>query len=126
MVTPQGSPLFSKEFLLEVLKGNVPGHKLVHVHGHNPDVGISGPEDIWVDPTFLVYLASAETMNIVSTDGNDTAAGTGARTVLIKGQLAGNVTDTEIVTLNGTTPVTTTKSWLRVLQMDILTVGCFF
>lgn len=57
-----------------------------------------------------------------SSDVNDAAAGTGLRTVRLYGQLDG-VEQTEDVTLNGTTNVTTTKLWTRMYRMKGLTAG---
>ncbi len=68
----------------------------------------------WDDPSNLIYLASAETMDISSTSANDTLAGTGARVVFIQGVDANYDQIQEVVLMNGTTPVTTVQSFLRV------------
>ncbi len=113
-----------KDYLLEVAKGNIPGAFIAIVRGHNPDIdSASGFEDIWEAGGSLVKLTSAETMEIVSTDTNDTSAGTGARTVLINGCDGTGATIEEIVTMNGTTNVTTTASFTRVNIMTVLTAG---
>jgi len=100
----------TKEFQLEISRGNVPGMTLVDRYGKNSSISTgTDPQDIWNGgggysgfPT-----GSAETMEIFSSDAADTSAGTGARTVRISNLLDGTgaeVADVE-VTLNGTTPV---------------------
>lgn len=110
------------DFYIETLKGQKTGHSQVHLHGHNDNVDITWT-DIWNKNARMVYLSSAETMNIVSNNVNDTSAGTGARTVKVIG-LDNNFNDiSETVTMNGTTNVLTTLSYRRVLDLDVLTVG---
>lgn len=69
--------------------------------------------------------AAAAQRSMASANAADTAAGTGARTVLITyydGAGAGPFTTT--VTLNGTTPVNTTATDIRFIEkMEVLTVG---
>ena len=71
----------------------------------------------------MIYLASAETQNIVSSNVNDTSAGTGARTVLVSGLDTNFDEISETVILNGTTPVLTTLSYLRVSDLQVMTSG---
>ncbi len=74
--------------------------------------------DIWVGPT------QARVHNIVSDDVADTAAGTGARTVRISGLTAWDAAEVhETVTLNGTTPVATTNSYVIIHRMKFMTTG---
>ena len=82
------SSSISKNFLDEVNQGNVEGATLIHKFGSNPDVGVTHV-DIWEGaPSVgsLVWMQTAETMDVVSTDVvNDISTGTGARTVIIIG-----------------------------------------
>lgn len=62
--------------------------------------------------------------SIVSASANDTAAGTGARTVKITYLTLAGVLNTETVTLNGTTPVNTVATDICYIEkMEILTAG---
>lgn len=72
---------------------------------------------IWVPPT------TASTMTVVSTSTSDAAAGTGARTLSIAGLDSNYAEISETVTLNGTTAVTTTKSYLRIQRLTVATAG---
>lgn len=94
--------------------------------GYNNAVGTS-QEEIWNVGGVEAYLATAETMNIASTSEEDDAdkdpAGTGAYTLTIFG-LDNNWDEvTETVTLNGTSDVETTNSYLRVFRMIVNTAG---
>jgi len=106
---------------MEVLKGNIPGHSFVHVNGHNPDVGTSS-ETVWAEGGVVSFPTSSSTMTVSSSDVDDTSAGSGVRTVEIKG-LSGGVELTEIITLNGQTAVTTVNSFERINFMKGLTAG---
>lgn len=122
-----GNPFFSipADFFLEVAKGNVPKHSVFIVRGFNGDIDIGVAEDIWSVGGTLVYLTSAETMEIVSTSTDDDGSplGNGARTMLIEGVDDTGAAISETITLNGTTIVTTSNSYLRVNRMIVLTVG---
>lgn len=114
----------SKDFFLEVAKGNVGGHSLVNKFGRNDDIDSgSGFEDIWAGGGTRTYLSAAETMDIVSTSTSDAAAGTGTRTFSIEGLDSNYDEISETVTLNGTTTVTTSNSYLRVHRCKSLTTG---
>jgi hypothetical protein len=69
------------------------------------------------------YLSAATVLKVSSASANDTAAGTGARTISVSGLDANYAPISETVTLNGQTAVNTTNSFLRVLETKILTVG---
>lgn len=109
-------------FDLQVVRGQVDGHNATFISGFNATVG-STYETVWSDSSVYVYPASATVMKISSSDVDDTAAGTGARTVTIYG-LDGNYNQiSETVSLNGQTAVNTTNSYLRVLHLMVNTAG---
>ncbi len=95
---------------LEVASGNVTGVAIFEKYGKNPDIDTgSAPEDIWNGANDYTGFptGSAETLEIFSSNANDTAAGTGARTVRIFNLLdstGAEVADVD-VSLNGTTAV---------------------
>lgn len=118
----QGNQMSVSAPLLEISLEHVTGYKSIVIEGDNDDIDI-GTEDIWSEGGDLSYLTAAETMNIVSSDTNDTSAGTGARTVEIQGLDDAYLEIKEIVILNGTTNVLTSNSYLRVLSIEVLTAG---
>lgn len=80
--------------------------------------------DIWTHSSSLIYLSSAETMNIASSSVNDTnSSGSGARTIRLFGLDNSYNEIQEDVILNGNSNVPTTNSYLRVYRMYVLTAG---
>lgn len=82
-----------------------------------------GEVNFWDANVRISFLSSAETMDIVSTSAADTnSAGTGIRAYLVSGLDSNFDPITEVVLMNGTTPVTTSVSFLRV--RSLLAVSC--
>jgi hypothetical protein len=78
---------------------------------------------VWQPNTRYVFPTSAATCDIVSTDAQDSAAGTGVRTVLINGLDANYEPLSETITLNGLTPVTTVNSYFRIQEVVAKSAG---
>ena len=107
---------------LEIAKGQI--NKLSHVNkfGYNTTVG--GTYEPISDLGTNILPASADVVTIVSASADDVdTTGTGAHSVEIQGLDANYVLQTETVSLNGTTAVTTTANFLRVFRMKVLTAG---
>lgn len=120
--SPTGQ-LQQSDFMLEVSKGNIAKHSTVLVRGHNPAfAAAAGFVDV-AEQGDLTYLTTAETMEVTSDDANDTAAGTGLRTLLIAGVDDDGVEVSETITMDGTNDVTTVNTYLRVNFMTGLTAG---
>lgn len=115
--------LASTDFLLEVEKGSVEGHRVMHKLGRNP--GVLGTEDIWFAGGAMNWPTAAGVVSIVSTSANDTAAGTGARSVIVEGLLADWSEATETVALNGLAAVTTTQQFIRINRVICGAVGTY-
>jgi hypothetical protein len=116
----------SKSYLTALSEGLFPDRELFSKSAHSAVIN-TAEQAFWSVPpatqTEYVWLTSAEILQVASSDADDTAAGTGARTIQITGLLAGYIEDTETITLNGTTNVPTTKSFLRVNDVEVLTAG---
>ena len=112
----------SEPFELQVARGQIPGHKLKFKFGHNAAVGDT-EETIWAEGGLYVYPTSATQMTVSSSSADDTAAGTGARTINIEGLDADYNEISEDIILNGQTPVTTVNSYLRINRGISLTAG---
>jgi hypothetical protein len=94
-----------------------------YISGYNADVD-NVREDLWECGGTYVFPTVAQQMRVVSTDANDTSAGTGIRTVDISYLDGSYVLKNTTVTLNGTTPVNTSVSDIfRILHFHALTVG---
>jgi hypothetical protein len=109
-------------FDLQVARGQVDGHSAVVVSGFNATVGTTY-ETVWSESSVYAYPASAVAVKISSSDANDTAAGTGARTVTVSGLDGSYNQINETVSLNGQTAVTTTATFLRVFHINVVTAG---
>lgn len=110
-------------FELQVARGQVAWHEIVHVFGYNPDVDSAAEETVWTAGGILGHPASATVMTVSSTSASDTSNGTGARTVFIKGVNGTGGYVTETVTLNGQTAVNTAKKYFSIESVTVLTVG---
>ena len=93
--------------------------------GYNEDV------DTTTDPEVIAAFGGAfnqklipgETLDIVSSDAQDDSTGTGVRQAVILGVNGDWDEVTEVVALDGTTPVTTTNTFIGVNRMTIFTSG---
>lgn len=103
---------FTRDFGLEVRKGNVAGHLLTAIIGHSDTLTTS---QITIAPSLTTQETSQSTINrvggtpavvsIASTSANDTSAGSGARTVKIIGLDVNGDAAFETLTMNGQTAV---------------------
>lgn len=117
--------------------GAVAGASRVAMLGNNPSIDTaSQPEDVWsgaelgplngIDHRFIPRpTTAAVSMEVVSSSANDTAAGTGARTVSIDYLDAAYAAQTVVLTMNGTTPVAMPVPVMRVNGMRVATSGTF-
>ena len=73
------------DFLIEVEKGNVPGHAIYHKFGRNPNI----PDGSWEFVSNLSgqiqLLQTPSQVRLDGSAGSDSAAGSGAREVTIEG-----------------------------------------
>lgn len=114
----------NKDFMLEVAKGRVSNHYAVNKFGRNTDVDTVVNEDVWENGGTWVAPTTARTHDIVSTSTDDASAGVGARTIQVYGLTAWDASEvSETITLNGTTNVATTNSYVIIHRMKVLTKG---
>lgn len=112
----------TEEFYLQVARSQIAGHESNFKFGFNPDVD-DALETVWAEGGLYSYLSAATILKVSSSSTDDTAAGTGARTVEIFG-LDGNYNEiSETVTLNGQTAVNTTNSYLRINRGVVRSAG---
>lgn len=104
--------------------------RVIDKFGQNGDIDTGqGFKDIvaWATGTNANWtpLTSAETMDVVSSSTADdgSPAGTGAQTMTIQGLDSSYNEIEETITLDGTTTVTTSNSFLRVYRAFIVKVG---
>lgn len=105
----------SEPFELQVARGQIPGHSVVNVFGTNPAIGTTFRTP-WENNTALPFLSAQQILSLVSTSASDTAV-----SILVSGTDENYVAIQEVVALNGTTPVSTTKEFFRI--NDLVTVS---
>lgn len=116
-----------------VAAGYMPGISYINKFGRNSDVDTTTvPEEIWGPGGVYTGFPSGspETLEIFSSSAEDdeneaTPPGTGAFTLRVEGleTVTSKEYVSEDVVLTGTTPVTTTKSFIRVNRAYVLTAG---
>ncbi len=90
--------------------------------GYNPDVD-TARVTVWPYTGVIPLPAAALQLKVSSSSADDTANGTGARTVYVEGLDANHEEISEIVTLNGQTAVLTTQSFLHINNAYVATAG---
>ena len=115
---------------LEIAEGEVTGHYAVNKFGksENVDNGVdtdiwdAAAQPVWLAPTAARIHAIVSTSDVDGKTGAPTAAG--ARTVQVYGlQTWGTAETSEVVTLDGTTPVNTGSAYVIIHRMKVLTSG---
>ncbi len=123
IVTPQcpnGIPMTDPRFLIPL--GVYEGITASNHFGSNPVVGTSY-EIIREAGGGHTWLSAAAVHDVTSSSTNDTSDGTGIRTVLLTGLDANYNVITETVTMNGTTTVNTSASFLRINEAHGVSAG---
>jgi hypothetical protein len=120
------------DLMLEGPRGNITGISCINKFGRstNVDSGVitdiwdranaTDDQDIWIAPT------QARIHNIASSSASDDGdpAGVGARTLRVYGLTGWGTAETnEEITLNGTTNVATSNSYVIIHRMEVLTKG---
>jgi hypothetical protein len=79
--------------------------------------------DIWTGAGIYPWLAAATSLEVLSASANDTAAGSGARTITITGLDTDYNEISVLVTLNGVTPVAVSRQFLRINLITVTSNG---
>jgi len=118
-------PKIYNDMPFDIATNKIHSKHLITKFGKNLTAGTSW-EPIWSASTAYAYQTTAQTMEAISTDANDTAAGTGARTISIEGLDSNCDYITETITMAGLSASTaTTKSFFRVFRATVETVGVY-
>jgi hypothetical protein len=95
-----------------------------HIQGIVASVASATPTDVFSGGAGLYpWPASSLATTIVSSSANDVLAGSGAITVKVDGLDANFMEIFEIITLNGTSPVTLVNSYLRINRLQVMSAG---
>lgn len=108
-------------YLYDIAEGNISDHKSFSKYGV-----VSGVNNTLVDvweygstTALYVFPTSAAKMRVVSSNSNDTIAGSGAQKIKIEGLIAGYVETFETISMNGTGVVETVNSFLRINKVYV-------
>ncbi|MEE9356242.1 MAG: hypothetical protein V3U75_11685 [Methylococcaceae bacterium] len=117
-----GTKSLPAKFLVEVAKGHVPGHSIVHKFG-KATVGTT----LVPITNSLVYQmpTAAVALEFVSSDANDTAAGTGAQEITIQGLNSDWEIFTQVIATNGATPVPLPTDMTRLFRWFVSGSGTY-
>ncbi len=100
-------------FDLQVARGQITGHRKLDLFGYSSAVGSTAMGPLWEGLTGsggnYPFPATAGTISVVSDSASDTAV-----TMVISGLDASFAEQVESIALTGTTPVVSTKSFLRI------------
>lgn len=110
-------------FIIDAARGFGGASYTVVRGGYNAVINAGGKEDIWDSGATYVKPTAARVHAIVSGSGNDTAAGTGLRTIRVEGLDANGAFQSEVVTLSGVTPVNTANAYTAIFDLIGLTAG---
>ena len=109
-------------FLMRVAANEIPNIEPIWRAGHNESVGTTYVE-LWDGQVAYPWLDAATAMTVSSDNANDVLAGTGLWSLIIYGLDANWLQISEVIIMNGQTPVTTVNEYLRVNYVRALTVG---
>jgi len=118
---------FSRDFLIEVSKGLVPKHSLVHKFGMNYSMGTSfvpiSVGGLYNTP----QVAGATTLRIkAGGNANDTAAGSGAREITLEGLNETGALATEtLATAGASASSATTTTFIRLFRVYLSESGTY-
>lgn len=100
------------------------GHSMVSINGHDDTLDSTkttiAPN---LSTTNIDQSALSGTVDVASTDANDTSAGTGLRTALLIGLDTSGDAQTEVITMNGQTEVTSANTYSAVTGLRTITTG---
>lgn len=120
----QLAPLPSDSIMVNVARGLVTGAQPYGSYGKRTTSGAETNQILWPNGTFTIPSSSGVQMTLVSTSANDDETGTNIREVEIHYLDANLAQQSEIVTLQGLTPVTTTATNIRFINcMHVHTFG---
>lgn len=114
-------------YYLEAAAGNVPANaEVIHKFGHNSLIGATFSPISFGGVYRTPQVSGATQVRVKAGNTNDTAVGTGARTVQIEGINATGELTTEVLTTNGTSAGTNSvNSYIRIFRAFVVSSGTY-
>lgn len=110
------------DYHYEVALGRRQGATTWNKFGYNADVDV-GTETVWAYGGTFVPMTGASTLSIVSNHTGDSFLGSGAKSVILQGVDANYQAVNEVLSLSGTSPVTTANLYRGVNRMSVYLAG---
>lgn len=124
---------FTRDYDLEVARGNISGVAPVNKFGRNIEIDNGVNADIWdggytlaSGGVSLIWVAPtiARIHDIKSTSGDDASGGIGAKTIRVYGLPSwSDVEVSETIIMNGVSNVATANSYVIIHRLEVLTKG---
>jgi len=108
--------------VIDVGFGIIGNARRVTALGANPDIDTGAAEDMWSVGGLYQWMAAPTSIEVFSSNANDTAAGTGARSIIINALDANYNEVAQTITLNGGT-VAVPSQVLRINSALIASAG---
>lgn len=106
----------NEPFDLQVSRGQIPGHRSIFRSAYSTLITTNQNYAVWNRAANYTFPASASQMTLSSS-----ALGDVGQLVLITGLDSRHIEISEVLALNGQTPVTSVQSYLRINQMQVIT-----
>lgn len=115
----------SQDFYFDIADDRDHTLHLRHIFGRNAAVGTSW-EDVWNNGGVYVWPTSALTLEAISADADDTAAGAGAQVIRIEGLDANwDAIEEELVMAGTNATSATSQSFIRVNHVEVVRAGTY-
>lgn len=107
----------------QLARGNITGNSTVRKFGSNDSISAT-EEDIQGQGGVMTFPTSAAVAS-VAYSGNDDSSGTGAQGILIIGLDSSWAKQTVTMSFDGTSPDTTSESWIRIYRAWVTDTGTY-
>lgn len=113
---------FSKDEYSEA-DGSYPDISYKIIFGDTPVLSADTATEIWPNTAGdMEFPTAAETLSIVSSSTQDDAGGTGVDAVFVEGLDSDYLPQSELIFLDGTTPATSTNTFVHVSEINCLNI----
>ncbi len=113
------------EIDLDFARKHIPGGRAFFFFGFNEVIASGTWEDIHPNGGDVNWLTTATKVEVLSSNAADTSDGTGVRQVELHGLSATGVDQDEVITMNGTSAVESSLTYIRVNKLHNENVGTY-
>ena len=110
---------------LDYARKHMPGGRAFFFFGFNDSMTSGTWEDVHPNSGNVNWLTTAAKVEVLSTNANDTSAGSGTRQVELHGLSTTGADQDEIITMNGTSAVESNLTYIRVNKLHNENVGTY-